>query len=1107
MARLKAYMPRDLLEKIRSQGRTEGERRPVTVLVADLSGFTALSQRLDPEEVKSLTNECLETMARVVFKYEGYVDKFIGDAVMALFGAPVIHEDDPERALRCALEMREAIRALPHDLDLHIGVHSGEVIAGTVGPDLRMEYTVLGDAVNFAARLEETALSGQILVSQTIQRRTQGLFEFKGPITSSLPGVAEPMPVFELQRALPRPERVRGIEGLTSQLVGRNQELAMACGVIDELLRGRGQILMVLGEPGIGKTRLVEEARRYAQEQYPNQMRWLVGRALSYGQAISYWPLREILRTWAAIAEEDSEAKAFGKLRVALRRLFPDRPEEILPYLATLLTLRLEGPLEEKVRYLDAEALSARILLSFSTWMEALANEKPLVLYLEDFHWADTSTVALLEELIRITDRAPVALVFAARAEREAPSWRLKVRAESDYAHRYREIHLQPLTTEESDLLVSNLLEIADFPSGVRKLVLQKAEGNPFFVEEVIRALIEEGVLIRQDGHWRATARVLDVVIPETLQGVLLARIDRLQPSAKRILQTASVIGRSFLYRLLEAVAEPNSDLQEGLTTLQRADLVRELSRIPEVEYIFKHPLTQEVTYHTLLTEQRRLLHRKVGEALETLFPERNEDYIGLLAHHFTQAGERQKAINYLMEAGQRARKTYANREAIEYYRKAYDYLQESSVPDEQRKAADLLVSWGEIHFTLAEAREALTRYDTAVSLYQALGDRGSEARTLYWVSRVYRSGLNDYPKAAEMAQQGLVLAEEVGDPPSIAYGYETLAASLFWGGIDSIRGKEYAHKALAIFETLQDFHGLGDVHHSLALMTDDLDDAVHHNLKSAEYRLQVDDLPLAAWSFNNAATQSYIQGNLSQATEYVKRGIELAEKSGAVLVYCILQTTLCETLIFLGKLEDARAVAERNLELAQRIGNRQLRFFGEFDLGFLALAEGHWLDGREHLQRARELSGATSPFLRGIAAWLLAECHLALDELQQAKSVVEDALHFAQEDYRLTPIALRVLGRVRAAEGDWSEAEQAFQDSLRLWEEVKTHGLDRWATVRDYGLLLLRRGQGEDTARGKQMLKEALAFFASKGDVFNRTWAERGLSELGLTLQDIEDN
>jgi len=412
---------------------------------------------------------------------------------------------------------------------------------------------------------------------------------------------------------------------------------------------------------------------------------WIEGRALSYGQTLAFWSITQLLYNDLGLSDGDPEVRVQAALKRRLNDLFGEKDIEILPYLAHLLGIRLEGELAESVRRLDGETLKRQTLLCICRYFQRLAEKQPSVVVFEDLHWADASSLAALEELLAVTDRAPLMLVLLFRLEREHGSWRIKVRAETDFSHRYTEILLKPLSPGEQNQLVDALLAIADMPESIRQLILEHAEGNPFYLEEILRSLIDQGAILREGDKWRATRDLTDISIPETLEGVLLSRIDRLQEDVRRTLQLASVIGKSFLYRLLEAIDQAEEQLDQHLAQLQRADLVREKAILPELEYMFKHSLTQEAAYNSLLLERRREFHRRVGEVLEELFVERKENYLGLLAHHFEFAGEHARAVGYLIQAGDRARLTDEHNEAIGFYQRAAVLLEKSQ--DEDRLA------------------------------------------------------------------------------------------------------------------------------------------------------------------------------------------------------------------------------------------------------------------------------------------------------------------------------------------------------------------------------------------------------------------------------------
>jgi ABC-type oligopeptide transport system substrate-binding subunit/class 3 adenylate cyclase/tetratricopeptide (TPR) repeat protein len=735
LAQLQQSAPSDLKEKIRSSSAlVEGERKPVTILFTDIVGSTSLAEKLDAEEWKEIVSSAHQRISRMVYKYEGTIAQLLGDGVLAFFGAPVTHEDDPVRAVHAALDIQEEIKKYADELkgyvdnfQLRIGLNSGTVVVGNVGSDLHMEYLAIGDAVNLAARLQSAAQPGGVLISASTARFVKAVFDLRSIGEISVKGKANPVAAYEVTGHKAVPERSRGFAELYSPLVGRASELAELDEALEALHGGHGQIVAVIGEAGIGKSRLAEEARRQDSTR-ASQAHWIEGRALSYGQSLSFWAITQLVFSDLGLSDGDPEVRVRAALKRRLNALFGEKDREIYPYLAHLLGVRLEGADADRVSQLDGETIKRQMLIALSQYFQRMAEDQPTVAVLEDLHWADSSSLEALEALLAVTDRAPLMMLLLARPEREHGAWRVKLRAETDFSHRYREIMLNPLSPSAQNSLVDNLLAVADLPDSTRQLILDRTEGNPFYLEEVIRSLIDQGFILHEEGGWRATQNLTDITIPETLEGVLLARIDRLQEDVRRTLQKASVIGKSFLYRLLEAIATAEQQLDQQLAQLQRVDLVREKNRQPELEYIFKHSLTQEAAYNSLLIEQRREFHRRVGEAMETIFSDRLEQYLGLLAHHFEAGGDPVKAVRYLIQAGDRARLTDEHSEAIAYYLRAAKLLE--GQPEE--RLVQVWLKLGliyQVNFQFEAAHQAYEKAFTLQREIQTHKTPSSEAR------------------------------------------------------------------------------------------------------------------------------------------------------------------------------------------------------------------------------------------------------------------------------------------------------------------------------------------------------------------------------------------
>lgn len=661
-----------------------------------------------------------------IYRYEGTLARLMGDAILAFFGAPIAHEDDPERACRAALDIvasagRYAARLEKErgieGFNVRAGIHTGLVVVGEVGSDLRVEYTAMGDTVNLAARLESAAEPGTVLVSEDTHKLIAPLFETAalGPI--EVKGKSEPVAVFRVLAAREHPGKPRGIAGLESPLVGREAEFAALRGAVERVAGGEGGIVTIVGEAGVGKSRLVAEVRKGAPH-----LRWVEGRCLSYGTSIAYLLWLDLLRGLLGETAEDAPGEVGTALQEQVRRLCPDQIEEVYPFLAAMMSLPLETEVEARLAQLDGQELKAGTFRAVERLLVSAARQEPLALVCEDLHWADPTSIELLETLLPVTERAPLLIVCIFRPEREHRSWRLRETASRDYARHYTGLCLEPLSPVESERLVGNLLWLEHLPEQLKSHILERAEGNPFYLEEILRSLIDEGIIAQEQatGRWLATRDVTDIAIPDTLQGVLLARIDRLQEETKRVLQMAAVIGRLFLCRVLVQLAYEERDLEGDLRTLQQEELVRERARQPYLEYIFKHELTREAAYNGLLKRERRAFHRQVAEALERLFPERVKEQVGLLAYHWERAGDAEKATEYLLQAGDRARLAYAHEEAVDFYQRALAFLKQM---EEHERAAQTQMKLGLTYDSAFEFRRARQAYDKGFALWQRAGE------------------------------------------------------------------------------------------------------------------------------------------------------------------------------------------------------------------------------------------------------------------------------------------------------------------------------------------------------------------------------------------------
>ena len=552
------YTPRHLAEKVLvTRAALQGERKRVTVLFCDIASSTRLAERIGADAMHALLNRFFELAMAEIHRYEGTINQFLGDGFMALFGAPIAHEDHARRAVLAAFGVRRALAADPHmaELRTRMGLNTGPVVVGAIGDNLRMDYTAIGDTTNLAARLQQIAGPGDIYLSEATYRLVDRYVDCARLGGRALKGKAAAVVVYELgaERKHPAPE-TENSRSIASPLVGRDQELAELTDCLARLGAGEGGIVGVVGEPGLGKSRLMSEVSRVAAAR---SLLWLEGRALSFGQTLSYWPFLEIIRRWAGIGEGDGDAAALAKLEASTRALLAADAGEVVPYLATLLSLPVEPEYERSVKYLDGQAMGRQIFRSIRRLVDRLASMQPLVLVFEDLHWADQSSTELIEHLLPLVNTARLLLCGVGRPERDSPARRLRELARAEYAGRYREIVLTALPPDSSAALVENIVADDQMPPQLKALILEKSDGNPFFIEEVLRSMIATRTLTWDPAAatWRVTREVDRISIPDTLHGVIMARVDRLDDDVKDVLKVASVIGRSFLYRVLRAVS------------------------------------------------------------------------------------------------------------------------------------------------------------------------------------------------------------------------------------------------------------------------------------------------------------------------------------------------------------------------------------------------------------------------------------------------------------------------------------------------------------------------------------------------------------------------
>lgn len=753
------------------------ERKVVTALFADVVGSTALGERLEPEDVKLVIGDAIARIVGEIEALGGHVKDLAGDGVLAFFGAPTTREDDAERALLAALrivaEMDDYAREVHRGwgvegFGVRVGAATGAVVLGEVGAGARVEYAAFGDTVNVAARLQSAAERGVVLVDDATHRAAEALFAWGDPGELELKGKSNPVRAWPLGavRSGARPQR--GMPGVETRLVGRSRELAVGREALDALRAGRGGVLVVAGDPGIGKSRLLTELRARAER---DGIRWLEGRCVSYGESLPYWPFRDLLRgEWIGAGADEAELRVRIGLRRRLEQLFGGGADELYPYLGTLLDLALEADAAARTAVLSPEALQWRTFEVVGQLFARLAEEAPLVVSIEDVHWADSTSVLLLEQLLALAEDAAVLLVLSLRPERDHPAWGLREQAAREFPHLLHELDLGPLGDADGELL-SALVGEGTLPAALERRVLEAAEGNPFFLEELVRSLADAGALVQTGDGWRYDHEV-EIEVPQTVEKVILARIDRLSPQSHDVLTAASALGRRFALPLLEGVLEDGSS-GDALHELQRLGLIQQSRRWPQPEFRFRHALIQETAYRTLLGANRSRLHRRAAEWLEERYAGRDEEVLGLLAHHWLEAKNEDKAIDYLSRAGDKARQEYALDEAVDHYRALRELLEERG-EDQAGSLVDFKLALA-LHTSLRFA-DANAAYARAFARWQEPADAGNPTETL----RMSTSFLpNDADPKSAIAWPNIQLCMQLFDRLVVAWPERTIVPSL----------------------------------------------------------------------------------------------------------------------------------------------------------------------------------------------------------------------------------------------------------------------------------------------------------------------------------------
>jgi class 3 adenylate cyclase/tetratricopeptide (TPR) repeat protein len=1019
-----AYTPKHLAEKIlSSRSALEGERKQVTVLFADMQGSMALLADRDPEEAREILDPVLERMMEAVHRYEGTVNQVMGDGIMALFGAPLAHEDHAVRACYAALRMRDAVAGYAETLadprglrvQIRVGINSGEVVVRSIRSDLHMDYTAVGQTTHLAARMEQIASSGSILVTAQTLRLAEGFLQARSLGPMPIKGVPEPVEAFEVLGATGARSRLQAsaARGFT-EYVGRTAELELLRRAMDRARAGHGQVVAVVGEPGMGKSRLVWELTHSAAGQGGLV---LESSAVSHGRTSPYFSIVELLKNHFRIEARDSADRITGKVTERLVTLGL-APETVLAPILFLLDVPPRDPGWQK---LDPAGRRARIFEAVKALLLRQTQIAPLLLIVENLHWIDGETQAVLDMIVESLPASRMLLFVNYRPEYEH-HWGGK-----SY---YTQVRLDPLGPESARLLLDSLLGNDPSLVGLKEVLIERTEGNPFFLEESVRTLVETGALAGGRDAYRLTQPARAVDVPASVQALLAARIDRLPPVEKQLLQAASVIGKDVPFPLLEATAGlPVEDLRRGLARLRAGEFLYEARLFPDLEYTFKHALTHQVAYNSLLHERRRALHAGIALATEALYGDRRAEHVERLAHHTIRGELWEKAVTYLRQAGTKAVARAAYREAAACFEQALaalEHLPSSRTTVED--AIDLRLNLRASLRPLGELPRVVEYLREAERLAQTLDDPRRLGWVSAWMSQSYwvtgrsleaRSagekakaiaevlqevpltvvanlvlGLScltsgDFPQAKECFMNMMLLLE--GDLSRERFGTSGFPAVqcrawLAWSLAERgafAEGIAYGDQALRIGETVDDPYSLTIAYLGLGTLYAIKGDLGHagHLLERGLQLAQAHKVTLQMPRMTGILGYTYaLSGRVSEGLALLDEALVAIESMEQVAFQALLVARRGEVCLLADRRSEALACAERAIELARERGQRAyeawaLRLLGEV----LARADTRGLDeARSSYRQAMALGEelGMSP--------LIAHCHLGLGRLSR---------------------------------------------------------------------------------------------------------------------------
>jgi class 3 adenylate cyclase/tetratricopeptide (TPR) repeat protein len=1050
------------IEKTQSIRSLESERKHVTVMFSDLSGYTAMSEKLDPEEVKEILNRIFGEVARVVSKYEGFIDKFIGDAVMVLFGVPKVHEDDAFRAIMAAREIHELVEGMsPHlkerigqPITMHTGINTGIVVTDEMDTE-RGRHGMTGDTINLASRLTNMAKAGEILVGSATCSQAEGYFDFEKFNFVKVKGKAEPVDVYKVLSVKKRPVKIHRLSGLKADLIGRKGEMTQLFDAIAQLKEGKGSIVSISGEAGTGKSRLVEA---FKDSINLSEIQWLDGHAYAYSENMPYFPLIDFLNRVFHIEEEDAADAVGDKIESGIRNLLGIR-EDVIPYIGSLYSVQYP-----EMKEVSPELWKSCLQKAVHEIISGLARKRPTVICLEDLHWADPSSVELLQDVMA-DFRQTVLLLCIHR-----PPFSLFAGNEpGDEGKIYHELELKDLSPSDAETMVKSLLKTETIPTELKKFIRDKVEGNPFYLEEVVNSLIESEMLRQDDGFWTLTRPIAHVDIPSTLQGVISARLDRLENTSKRVLQEASVIGRAFMYDILKRITELEERLDECLSRLKQFEIIRLRTRKPDVEYIFNHAVTQEVIYKSLLRKKRRAIHEKIALVIEALFADRLSEFYEMLAFHFTEGQSLFKALDYLIKSGEKSFVRYSLDESHQYYKEAFELLSNGSIQTDikERFIIHLLNKWAMVYNQRGDYGRLITLLKDHEYLADTLDDKEQTGLFYGWLGWALRQRerLNE---SYHYLRKSLAIGEEINSCKVIGYASAWLTQTCSDLGLleEAIVYGKRAQEMSELLESDQLFFqfcmfGLGLTYYFRGekKKADEIGEIL------LNYGKDKSDIRSTAMGHNILGLSNLTAGEFSSATGCFDKAIQVSLDP---MISCLSMFFLGMSYLSDNRLEEAETTFEKVIKFNDDFGLEAIGTSAEALQGIVFIAGGKLSRGVKMTENTKQIWLETgSKYRYATVEHLLGNLYLKLilgDGPRKLSFFSKNIGFFI----RSAPVAARkaevhfnnaidaaaeigaktVLGRAKLdlgllhrAKGRTDRARQCIEDSIMVFEQCEAEG------------------------------------------------------------------